>query len=242
MKYYFNFICQPNDGANGRFTSNNEYTFPTDPMYKQDGVYNQRCKYKITNFAIQDLIVGEVNLLRGRTLVVRFNNLTCMNSFTLTSFGGNGKYQQTGQNPVEFHIRLGEEMVASRGNTGQVVQNLAGLDTIGITNKEGTFDDEIEAGTKVTFPASQSRRNQVGNATLTTLAVPGDDFVYNTALINSNSFDEELIGMPCWGQEVDLSFLRYGSTEDATQLIGNANTQDINIVFTLEVEPIAVKL
>ena len=47
MKYYFNFICQPNDGALGTETTADGYRFPTDPMYKQDGVYNQRCKYKL---------------------------------------------------------------------------------------------------------------------------------------------------------------------------------------------------
>tara|TARA_R110000822_G_C15125040_1_gene474452 strand:- start:19 stop:744 length:726 start_codon:yes stop_codon:yes gene_type:complete len=241
MKYYFNFVCQPEDGAIGRETVGTDYTFPTDPMYKQDGVYNQRCKYKITNIGISDLLPAEVELLKSRTLIVRFNSLTCMNSWTLTSYGGAGGYTQLGQNNIEFHIRLNEDMIQQTGGTEQVVQTIAGLDTQGTTNIVGTFNANYEPDYQ-TFPSSQSRRDQVGDATLTTLAVAGTTSVYNNSLINFNTFSEELIGMPCWGEQVDLSFLYYGSTDNPTNLKDAVNTRDVNISFTLEVEPIAIKL
>tara|TARA_R110000796_G_scaffold18432_1_gene55848 strand:- start:75 stop:830 length:756 start_codon:yes stop_codon:yes gene_type:complete len=251
MKYYFNFICQPNDGALGTETTADGYRFPTDPMYKQDGVYNQRCKYKITNFVISDLLQSETVRLKGRTLIVRFNSLSCMNSWTLTSFGGSNSYKQIGQNSIEFHIRMSEEMVSQTGGTPAVVQTLTSTveqpqTFVGTSTQTATYtlvSGEID---KYTIPADNrdgSTTIPVGRvSTLTTPEVAGTSNIYNNSLINTNSFSEELIGMPCWGEQVDLSFLDYGSTEEAENLKDADATKDINICFTLEVEPIAVKL
>ena len=269
MKYYFNFICRPEDGANGQLVSKDEYTFPTDPMYKQDGVYNQRCKYRISNFSICEITPAQAEDLAGKSLIIRLNNLTCMNSWSMISFGGANKYKRVGQTAIEFHIRLNDDIVQQTGGTAEVVQNLENLDSIqgasvgnieildsqGISTIIGTFDDEITDGTTQQFPASQTRRNQVGIATLTytaigseqngiatitTPAIAGTSTLYNTSQ-NYNTFSEEMIGVPCWGEQVDLSFLQYAG-RDATNLTADADLTECNIVFTLEVEPIAVKL
>tara|TARA_R110001592_G_scaffold357277_2_gene660156 strand:- start:3174 stop:3896 length:723 start_codon:yes stop_codon:yes gene_type:complete len=240
MKYYFNFITRPDDGAKGELVSNTDYTFPTDPMYKQDGVYNQRCKYKISNFSITELTPAQAVDIAGQSLIIRFNNLTCINSWSMVSFGGANKYQRVGQTNIEFHIRLNDDIVQQTGGTAQVVQTLSGLDTQGTTNIVGTFDDD-QNPTDQTFPSSQSRRDQVGDATLTTPAVAGTSTLYNTNQ-NYNTFTEEMIGMPCWGEQVDMSYFKYGDGREATNLTADADLKECNIVFTLEVEPIAVKL
>ena len=74
MKYYFNFIQIPdemtgNGAPNPSVEANERYRFPTDPQYKQTGVYNQSCKYRITNFQVANILSGELKDLNGKTLL-----------------------------------------------------------------------------------------------------------------------------------------------------------------------------
>ena len=250
MKYYFNFITRPDDGAKGEAVSNTDYTFPTDPMYKQDGVYNQRCKYKISNFSITELTPQQAVDIAGQSLIIRFNNLSCMNSWSLISFGGANKYKRVGQNNIEFHIRLNDDIVQQTGGTTAVVQTLTStVETVSTQQGTAILDatykivsGEVDGWTIPTNKQVSTITTPTGKvSTLTTPAVGDTETLHNTQQ-NFNTFTEEMIGMPCWGEQVDLSYFKYGDGRADTNLNTDDDLKECNIVFTLEVEPIAIKL
>ena len=131
MKYYFNFIQIPdemtgNGAPNPSVEVNERYRFPTDPQYKQTGLYNQSCKYRITNFQVANILSGELKDLNGKTLLIRFNNIRCMNNYTMVFKGGTfgTHYQFAGENPLEFHIRIDDGVVEQTATTGTTTSNL----------------------------------------------------------------------------------------------------------------------
>lgn len=237
MKYYFNFIMTPEDTTK---VKDKLYRFPTDPQYKQDGVYNQRCKYKITNFALQGATQTELDLLSQKTLILRLKGCPCLNNFTMICFDDGTPYEKIGNRPVEFHIRLGENLVEQSTGSAEVVQTLTNLDIQGTTNLVGTIGYSSGEINDVSFPVSDRRMDQVGNATITTPAVAGQTFLRNNFIYNS--FNEELVGVPLWGEVPDIQFGIYEVNEPETDLATNADLKDIAICFTLECEPIAVRL
>ena len=231
MKYYFNFIMSPEDTTK---VKDSRYRFPTDPQYKQDGVYNQRCKYRITNFAIQSATQTELDDLSQKTFVLRLRGNPCLNNFTMICHDDGAPYQKIGNRPVEFHIRLGDNLVEQSTGGAQVVQTVSTAPyEIGVPKADIATVASVRSVDK-----DGSGGNITG--TITTPAVAPNTFLRNNFIYNS--FDEELVGMPLWGQVPDLEFGIYEGNEPETSLATNADLKDIAICFTLECEPIAVKL
>ena len=69
MKYYVSFALDSLDTS----SPENLNALPTDPMYLQDGVYNQRCKYRMTNFMLSGDTQAVKELLNNKRFGVRFN-------------------------------------------------------------------------------------------------------------------------------------------------------------------------
>lgn len=244
MKYYFNFIMTPEDTTK---VKDSGYRFPTDPQYKQDGVYNQRCKYRITNFAIQGATQTELDLLSQKTLILRLRGCPCFNNFTMICFDDGTPYEKVGNRPVEFHIRLGENLVEQSTGSAQVVQTVSDANTLlspyvidvpkaSISGNAGAGSERAVSKTN----AGDDLEGVIKTHTITTPAVAGQTFLRNNFIYNS--FNEELVGVPLWGDVPDIEFGIYEVNEPEDNLAVNADLKDIAICFTLECEPIAVKL
>ncbi len=242
MKYYFNFIGVANQLSG---TKNPSYRFPTDPQYKQDGVYNQRCKYRITNIQIANTTQTELVEINGKTMIIRFNNLTSMNVYTLTAFGDATSYKQLGERPVEFHIRIPDNKMEQTTKTGATTQTIAttlNIDPYQIDIPKASISDNASAGSVRAVDKNGTGADITGaiNGTLTTAGGGSNSYLLNG--IAENSFTEEIIGSSCWGSVPDISFLYYETNETEKNFKNETLLEDIGINFTLEVEPVAVKL
>lgn len=231
MKYYFNFIGVANELTSSK---NPSYRFPTDPQYKQDGVYNQKCKYRITNIQLTNTTQNELAEINGKTMVIRFNNLTSMNVYNLTAKEDATGYKQLGERPVEFHIRIPDNKMEQTTKTGNIVQNLA-INPYQINVPKA----DISAVTSVRSVDKSGTGNDI-TGTLTTTGGASNTFLLNG--ICDNTFTEEIIGGSCWGAIPDLSFLYYETNEAEKNFKNEPLLEDVSINFTLEVEPVAVKL
>jgi hypothetical protein len=193
MKYYVNFAVTPvervnqNAGANNQtlYALNPNFRMPQAPMYQQDGVYNQMCKYRLVNFQLPGLSEDDLVELNDKTMILRFRNVGTRNQFNLfngrvgapTQFTGNGTFT-----PLEFHIRAPK----------QIVQ----LPQVGVAT---------------------TRNNRVYGSTDTV----------------------ELIAPPMWGEVPEIVLLHYRNAEGITDADPDL---EIDIVFTLEIEPIYSKI
>jgi hypothetical protein len=245
MKYYFNFIGVPNEMPSSHYPDfagelNNSYRFPTDPQYKQDGVYNQRCKYRITNLSIENMLLSDIQFLNGKSMIVRFNDIPSMNTYNMvarkTGAGFTG-FQLLAEQPVEFHIRIPDDKIEQTTSTATTTSNLT-IDPYVINVPKGSISDNASAGSE----RNVSKTNAGDDITGQIVSVAGAS---NTFLRNEfalNSFTEEIIGASCWGQVPNISFFLYSGNSPATNFRSSPALDDITIAFTLEVEPVAVKL
>ena len=174
MKYYINFIITAGGNVSGIAS---DYRFPTDLPYKQTGVYNQKCKYKLSSFMLLEPTEAQMTELDGATIVLRINNSPSMNIFTLSQ---TNTRVQRGLRPIEFHLRNGYD-----------------------------YTD-----------ASVLKRNS---------------FAFD-------SLDEEYVGQPLWGQVPDITINYYTTTGFETNFLDISILEDLEVAFTLEVEPIALRL
>lgn len=119
MKYYYNFILTPDETTPvDPEQMNPDFRMPTDPMYLQDGVYNQRCRYKIINFTMMNMVPSEVAFMEGKTLVVQFRNCPSLNSWNMIrSLENAPNNRRQGLSPVEFHIRIPKLSTLSQNKT-----------------------------------------------------------------------------------------------------------------------------
>lgn len=123
MKYYFNIVYNLKldkqiAGQTGQnriplTPRNDDFRFPTAPMYQQDGVYNQLCKYRLVNFQITGMSDAERDSLSESTIIISMRNIPSRNNFNLFNYGTpnfpppvNGLNVKNGVSPVQFHIRL----------------------------------------------------------------------------------------------------------------------------------------
>lgn len=194
MKYYIHF-ADNTIRDDGEVNDGVEYRFPTDPMYKQDGVYNQLCKYRLCNFVMTNLSDDEKQALATvGTLVIRFDGTTTQNEYRLFNGKGIGALtapsSMNGPSPLEFHIRLDENLVLMS-------------------------DTVIK-----TLPNQTAYSNQMyGDNTL-----------------------PEYIASALWGQKPSLSYWVYDGFSSWFPLKEIANVTDVNLSFTIEMEPISAKL
>ena len=241
MKYYFNFIAVPDDSNNNKGAD--QCRMPTAPMFQQDGVYNQVCKYRLTNFAIQATIQAELAQLADKTLVLRIQNAPSRNVFNMiTTIDNAPLFEQTGLRPVEFHIRLGDGMFSQTASTAAAVADIE-LDPFVIQVPNYSVVGGVPAGSTTGARTEAVQKTAMGGditGTLTTAAAGAN--AYNRTPFAFNTFTEEIVGAPIWGDIPDFRFDLYDTNNAATDLTNNAVLQDITCVFTLEVEPIFNKI
>ena len=252
MKYYFNFLTVPKETPSQHTPPTVEtdpsFRFPTDPQFKQDGVYNQRCKYRITNFSIQNYLNSELLEINGKTLVVRFNDIPSINTYNMIAgITGVGipPIQFKGLQPVEFHIRIPDNLVEQTTTTSTITQVLE-IDPITATVPQHNIDarqmppDPYEGNQQVEEHEIEIEDNGGGtiDGTITTAGAPNNNFLRNN--ISQNTFTEEIVGASCWGQVPNMTFWYYDANTPFQNLADNPNLLDVSINFTLEVEPVAV--
>lgn len=134
MKYYINFSFKSVDG---NLPANNNNSLPTDPMYIQDGVYNQRCKYRMTNFMLYGGDNDVLNAINDYRIGVRFN----IPSFNIINFFDNltdGVFE----NPsvLIFPVNLGG--LAFQSNGSSQIENKTEYNALAIN----TFTEEYVGG------------------------------------------------------------------------------------------------
>ena len=245
MKYYINFIQIPEEtqghGApNPAVEVNEKYRFPTDPQYKQTGVYNQSCKYRLTNFQVANILSGELQDLNGKTLLIRFNNIRCMNNYTMVYKGGafGTHYQFAGENPLEFHIRIDDNVVEQTASTNTITSNLT-IDPYQIDIPKGSISDNASAGSVRVVDKNGTGADITGQ--ITTAGAGSNSFLRSSFAMNT--FTEEYIGGACWGQIPSIQYFIYDHHEQpATFLNSDTTLKDIALLYTLEIEPVAVRL
>ncbi len=193
MKYYLNVVYNPNDDRGGGRRQlepqNTTFRYPTAPMYQQDGVYNQLCRYRLVNYQMFNLDNAERIALQDCSIIVRFENIPCRNNFNLFNWN-DGLVQEEdllvnnrGSSCVEFHLRIPEGLV-----------------------------QELDANVPAT-----------GQLDITT--------------ISTDHSSVELVGAPCWGNDINVKLLRYRTAAAQTEVL-----EDVDFAFTLEVEPIFEKI
>ncbi len=242
MKYYFNFIALPADSNANKGAD--QCRMPTAPMYQQDGVYNQLCRYKLSNFAIQNNIQAELAELADKTLVLRIQNSPSRNVFNMiTSIDNAPLFEQTGLRPVEFHIRLGDGMFSQTASTAASTANLS-IDQFNIAVPNYSVVGGVPVGAATGARTEVVKGNGAGNppvvGTLTTPAAAANTF--NRTPFAFNTFTEEIVGAPIWGDIPDFRFDLYDTNNNAVNLTNSVLLQNIACVFTLEVEPIFDKI
>ena len=195
MKYYVNFAIKPvlrndNQGAQNNQTLlalNPNFRMPQAPMYQQDGVFNQMCKYRLVNLQFPRASDADLVSLNGQSLILRFRNVGTRNQFNVFNTQGDGAATFTGGGtftPLEFHIRCGKQMVSNA-----------------------------------------------------TVAPPPSLIQNNNAGIGDTS-SVELIGPPMWGEVPEIVLYTYYSAGSITDFNPDL---ELDIVFTLEIEPIYSK-
>ena len=191
MKYYVNFAIRPTPMVNGGgpnqstlYALDPNFRMPQAPMYQQDGVYNQMCKYRLVNLQFPRAGADDLVVLQDTSLILRFRNVGTRNQFNLfntsppaiaSRFTANGTFT-----PLEFHFRCGKQLVQNSG--GAAIQ----------TNNAG-FGDTSSV---------------------------------------------ELIGAPMWGQVPEIVLYTYSAADGIAEFDPD---QELEIVFTLEIEPIYSK-
>tara|TARA_R110000824_G_scaffold190527_3_gene372105 strand:+ start:9719 stop:10300 length:582 start_codon:yes stop_codon:yes gene_type:complete len=191
MKYYVNFAVKPvlRNAAQGDINNqtlyalNPNFRMPQAPMYQQDGVYNQMCKYRLVNLQFPRAGEDDLAVLNGQSLILRFRNVGTRNQFNLFNSQGAGAATFNGggtSTPLEFHIRCGKQIYQNSG--GAAIQH----------NSEGIGDTS----------------------------------------------SVELIGPPMWGEVPEIVLYTYYSAGSITDFDPEL---EMDIVFTLEIEPIYSK-
>lgn len=124
MKYYINFAIDSLD----TYSPENLNALPTDPMYLQDGVYNQRCKYRMTNFMLLGDSQAVKELLNNNRLGVRFNTP----SYNQINYFDNAGGVLENPSLLTFPINLGGMAFQSNGSaqqTNKVEYNAIAINT-----------------------------------------------------------------------------------------------------------------
>lgn len=147
MKYYINIVYNPNDDrGGGRRTlepQNTSFRYPQAPMYQQDGVYNQLCRYRLVNYQMFNLDDAERIALQDCSLVIRLENIPCRNNFNLFNWN-DGLVQEEdllvnnrGASPVEFHLRIPDGLVQ------ELDANVPATGALGITTISTDHNQEL---------------------------------------------------------------------------------------------------
>lgn len=135
MKYYCDFYF---NGKNAPLPTTNKTSIPTDPQFQQDGVYNQRCKYRLTSFLVGGKTNNDNADFDGFTLLIRFPKIPVYNSF---KFFDNASVGFKNPNVLEFPIRMGGNKYQNNGTS-------LGTNDTGHNNVAGnSFSEEYIGGT-----------------------------------------------------------------------------------------------
>ena len=136
MKYYCDFYFNGNNAP--PLPTTNKSSIPTDPQFQQDGVYNQRCKYRLTNFLVGGATNNDNGDFDGFTLLIRFPKIPVYNSF---KFFDNASVGLKNPNVLEFSLRMGGNKYQNNGNS-------LGTNDTGHNNPAGnSFSEEYIGGT-----------------------------------------------------------------------------------------------
>ena len=190
MKYYLNIVYNPNDDVvgGGLTPQNTTFRYPQAPMYQQDGVYNQLCRYRLVNYQFFNLDDADRIALQDCSMILQLKNIPSRNNFNLFNWndglvaGQDLLINNLSSTAVEFHLRISEGLI-----------------------------QELDANVPAT--------GQLGITGI------------------SSEHSQEIVGGTCWGQNVDIKLLRYRGAQDGVESL-----PDVDIAFTLEVEPIFDKL